>query len=215
MLKDIPYSTLKQNQRAYEIMLLRDQHANTFADIAAACEISAARVAQLYNILKIKQIRLYINHIAMLLGHNDTSQVRRVYDDAYECYRERSYACAYLEKKYSDILTEYRDGEPGMPAQFVRHMPPFKPKLSKETVARVVEMRELEKASFVSIAKELRMTQAKAQHTYEMFYHKRVLALVKALEEKAESREEKDAIWARCFKGNKSAKKRYDMLVNG
>lgn len=207
MLSDILYSTLKQDQRAYEIMLLRDQHANTFADIATACEISAARAAQLYNTLKIKQISLYINHIAMLLGHSDTSQVRKIYDDAYECYRERSYACAYLEKKYSDIVTEYRAGEPGMPAQFVRHMPPFKPKLSKETVSRIIEMRVVEKASFVSIAKALRITQSKARHTYETLYHKRVLALLKALEQKVESQEEKDAIWAYYFKGNKSAKK--------
>ncbi len=78
---------------------------------------------------------------------------------------------AYLEKKYKDILTEYRDGEPGMPTQFVKSMPPFKPNLSKKTVARVVEIREVEKASFLAIAKELRMTQAKAKHTYEMFYH--------------------------------------------
>ena len=34
MLKNIPYSVLKQNGRAYEMMLLRDQHDNTFADIA-------------------------------------------------------------------------------------------------------------------------------------------------------------------------------------
>ena len=32
MLKDIPYSVLKKNRRAYEIMLLRDQYENTFTD---------------------------------------------------------------------------------------------------------------------------------------------------------------------------------------
>ena len=213
MLKDIPYSILKQDERAYEIMLLRDQHANTFTDIARECEISVARVVQIYNKLKIKQTRLYINHIAVVLGHESTSQVRKVYNDAYECYQEWSYACAYLEKKYKDILTEYRDGEPGMPTQFVKSMPPFKPKLSKKTVARVVEMREVEKASFVAIAKELRMTQAKARCTYEWFYHKQVLELIKALQDKAGSREEKNAIWEYYFKENKTAKKRYDMLT--
>ncbi len=212
-MKDIPYSILKQDERAYEIMLLRDQYANTFTDIARECEISVARVVQIYNKIKIKQIRLYINHIAVMLGYKGTSQVRKVCDDAYECYQEWSYACAYLEKKYKDTLTEYRDGEPGMPTQFVKSMPPFKPNLSKKTVARVVEIREVEKASFVAIAKELRMTQAKAKHTYEMFYHKQVLELIKALEEKAESRKEKNAIWEYCFRGNKTAKKRYDMLT--
>ncbi|WP_313559925.1 hypothetical protein [Ruminiclostridium cellobioparum] len=212
-MKDIPYSILKQDERAYEIMLLRDQYGNTFTDIARECEISVSRVVQIYNKLKIKQIRLYINHIAVVFGYKGTSQVRKVYDDAYECYQEWSYACAYLEKKYKDILTEYRDGEPGMTTQFVKSMPPFKPNLSKKTIARVVEIQEVEKASFLAIAKELRMTQAKAKHTYEMFYHKQVLKLIKALEEKAESRKEKNAIWEYYFRGNKTAKKRYDMLT--
>jgi hypothetical protein len=213
MLKDIPYSVLKQDGRTYEIMLLRDQHGNTFTDIAKECELSVTRVVQIYNKLKIKQIRLYINHIAIMLGHENTSQIKKVFHDAYECYQEPSYACAYLEKKYQDILTGYRDGEPGMPAQFIRSIPPFKPKLSETTVARVVEMREAEKASFVAIAGELRMTQAKAKRIYEMFYHKQVLELIKALQEKAGSTEEKRAIWDYCFSGNKSSKGRYELLI--
>ena len=120
-------------------------------------------------------------HIASVLGYESASQVENVFRNAYECYRDWTYACAYLEKKYKDILIEYRDGEPGMPIQFIRNMPPFKPKLSKKTVARVIELREVEKASFVTIAKELRMTQAKARHTYEMFYHKQVIALIHVL----------------------------------
>lgn len=67
-MKDIPYSILKQDERAYEIMLLRDQYGNTFTDIARECEISVARVVQIYNKIKIKQIRLYINHIAVVFG---------------------------------------------------------------------------------------------------------------------------------------------------
>ena len=214
-MKDIPYSVLNQDERAYEIMLLRDQRGNTFADIAKEFEISAERVIQIYNKLKLKQIRLYINHIAVVLGYESTSQVKNVFDNAYECYQDWTYACAYLEKKYKDILIEYRDGEPGMPTQFIRNMPPFKPKLSKKTVARVIELRDVEKASFVTIAKELRMTQAKAKRTYEMFYHKQVLVLIKALQEKAESKEEKETIWKYYFRRYHSSKKRYDMLTKG
>ena len=214
-MKDMPYSELNQDKRAYEIMLLRDQHGNTFTDIAKEFEISPQRVIQIYNKLKIKQIRLYINHIAAVLGYESTLQVKNVFDNAYECYQDRTYACAYLEKKYEDILIEYRDGEPGMPTQFIRNMPPFKPKLSKKTVARVIELRDVEKASFVTIAKELRMTQAKAKHTYELFYHKQVLALIKALQEKAESKEEKENIWNYYFRRYHSSKKRYDMLTKG
>lgn len=185
---------------------------STFTDIAKDYEISVERAKQIYNRLKIKQIRLYINHLAVVLGHTDTSQVQKEYSDAGECYQDRTYACAYLEKKYNDILTGYRDGEPGMPVQFVGSLPPFKPELSQETIARVVELREVKKASFVTIAKELRMTQAKAKRTYEMFYHKQVLERINTLQEKAESKEEKMAIWDYYFGGNKTAKKRYDML---
>lgn len=215
MLKEKPYRELKQDERAYEMMLLRDQHGNTFTDIAKEYEISAAWAVQKYNRLKIKQTRLYINHIAAALGHDSASQMENVFRNIYECYQDWTYACAYLEKKYKDILIEYRDGEPGMPTQFIRNMPPFKPKLSKKTVARVIELREVEKASFVTIAKELRMTQAKARHTYEMFYHKQVIALIHVLQEKAESREEKAAIWDYYFGRYHSSKKRYDVLTKG
>ena len=213
MLKEEAYRELQKDRRAYEIMLLRDQQGKTFTDIAKEYEISSAWAVQKYNRLKMKQIRLYINHIAAVLGHESTSQVESVFQNAYECYQDWTYACAYLEKRYKDILMEYRDGEPGMPTQFIKDMPPFKPKLSKKTVARVIELREAEKASFVTIAKELRMTQAKARHTYEMFYHKQVIALIKALQEKAESREEKETIWNYYFGRYHSSKKRYDMLT--
>ena len=213
MLKEKPYSEVQEDRRAYEMMLLRDQQGKTFTDIAKEYEISAAWAVQKYNRLKIKQTRLYINHIAAVLGHDSASQVEKVFRNIYECYQDMAYACAYLEKKYKDILMEYRDGEPGMPAQFIRDMPPLKPKLSKETVARVIELREVEKASFITIAKELRITQAKARHTYEMFYHKQVIALIKALQEKVESKEEKETIWNYYFGRYHSSKKRYDMLT--
>lgn len=213
MLKDIPYSALKQNERGYQIMLLRDQYRSTFADIAKENERSVGRVVQLYHKLKVKQIRLYINHIAVVLGHSDTSQTEKVYRDVYEWYQDHSYACAYLEKKYKDILTEYRNGEPGMPAQFIKDMPPFKPKLSKKTIVRIIEMREAEKASFVAIAKDLRMTQAKARHIYEMFYHQKVLNFIRDLQEDTKSESEKHAVWRYYFRTNITSKKRFDMLM--
>ena len=215
MLKDIPYSELKQGERTYEIMLLRDQNDNTFTDIAKEFEISVARVIQIYNKIKFKQIRLYINHIAVVLGYESTSQVKKVFNNAYECYQDQRYACAYLEKRYKDILIEYRDGEPGMPTQFIKNLPPFKLELSEKTIDRVIKLHEVEKASFVKIAQELRMTQAKAKHTYEMFYHKQVLELTNILQEKAESKEEKAAIWDYYFRRYHSSKKRYDMLTKG
>lgn len=212
-MKDIPYSVLTQEGRAYEMLLLRDQYGNTFTDIAKEFGISVVRVMQIYHCTKMKQVHLYINHIAVALGHQNTSQIREVWENAYECYQDYSYACAYLEKKYADILTAYRDGEPGMPEEFMKRLPPFRLKLSEQTVAQVIEMREAEKASFVKIAKELHMTHAKAKHTYEWFYHIRVLKMIRALDEKAESKEAKMAIWYRYFWSVRSSKQRYDLLT--
>lgn len=213
MLKDIPYSVLMQDKRAYEIMLLRDQFGNKFTDISKEFGISVARVVQIYRKQKFRQKNLYINHISIALGHEGTAQIRTVFGEAYECYQDISYACAYMEKKYKMILSEYRRGEPGMPAQFIKNMPPFKPQLSRETIARVIEMREVEGASFVKIGKEMQITREKARYTYEIFYHKKVVKIVEALQEKATSSEEKRAIWGHYLRGNQSSKTRYDMLI--
>ena len=213
MLKDIPYDVIKQDRRAYEIMLIRDQYGSSFAKIAKDFAISASRVIHLYYKVKLKQIHLYINHIAAVAEGEDFSQMKNLYHSAYECYQDWTYACAYLEKKYQDILTEYRNGEPGMPAQFIKNLPPYKSKLSKKTVDRVIELRDEKKASFAAIAKELRLTQAKARHIYGMFYHEKVLALINELQEKPENEEEKEAIWDYYFKICYSSKKRYDILT--
>lgn len=212
-MKDIPYGVLKEDNRAYEIMLLRDQYNNTFADIATRFELSVTRVTDIYHSHKNKQIRLYINHISVVLGYDSTLPIWTVSSEAFERYWDNTYVCAYLEKIYKDILTDYRDGEPGMPAQFVESMPPFEIVLSEEMIARIVEMREVEKASFGTIGKELRITEAKVQRTYEMFYHEKIEEIVKTLQNKVESNKEKKAIWEYCFRGRRSAKKRYDMLT--
>ena len=92
-------------------------------------------------------------------------------------------------------------------------MPPFKPKLSQKIVARIIEMEEAEKASFVEIAKEFRITRQKAKHTYDWYYHTKMLELMKILQEKTESEQEKGGIWEYCFRNNYSSKKRYEMLT--
>ena len=204
---------MKQDKRAYEILLLRDQHGTAFPDLAIEFGISLSRVEQIYNRIKMKQTCLYLQHLANVLGQEHGEQITKLYWDANECYQERVYACAYLEKKYRDILAEYRNGEPGMPPQFIRNMPPFRVKLSQKTIARVIEMREKEKASFETIGKELHITRKKARHTYQHFYHEQVLELIRDLQEKAESGEEKRAIWEYYFRGFRSSKKRYDMLM--
>ena len=212
-LKDIPYNTLIENERAYEIMLLRDQYSNKWSDIAQEYGITAQRVREIYNKVKYKQKQLYINHIAVALGHEDTTQVRAVYNAANECYQDRTYAVAYLEKMYGDILAENRGGQPGMPEAFIRSMPPFRPRLSKKTIARVVDIREAQGLSFAAIAKALRLTQAKAKRTYTLYYHHQTLAIVEALQAEAQTQAEKSAIWLRCFERKMTAKARYELLA--
>lgn len=213
MLNDTPYDVLKDDERAYQMMLLRDQYNNTFHDIAKEFKISVKRVTEIYRTQKFKQIRLYINHISIVLGYNDNSQIGKVYEQAEECYQDRRYVCAYLEKKYKDILTEYRNGEPEMPQQFLESLPPLKRKLSKKTVARIIERKETEQASFLEIAKELGITRQKAKHTYDWYYHTKMLKLIEILQNNAESEQEKEEIWEYCFRNRDSPKKRYEMLT--
>lgn len=213
-MKDIPYSELKKNKRAYDIMVLRDYYNNTFTDIAKDYEMSFIRVRQLYSRTKIKQIRLYIRHISIALGHENTTQVRKVFEIANECYQDYSYACAYLEKEYKDILDEYRAGEPGAPELLIKKLPPLKRRLNKKTISRIIEMRETEKATYDMIAKKFHITPEKAKRTYDIFYHQKVLEHIDALEKKAKDLDERAAIYRRYFgPGRKSPKNTYEMIL--
>ena len=173
-LTDIPYSALKENRRAYEIMLLRDRYDNTYADIAKEFEISPRRIIQLYHDTKIKQLRLYARHLATVHGHDDTSAFK--YMPIYDCYRDFKYVSAYLEKEYTEILKEYRAGESGHSARFLAELPPLIEKVSDEMMEQVKTLREDEKKTFIEIGHEMKMTKEKAIDTYDWFYHKKWLA---------------------------------------
>lgn len=213
MLKDTPYSTLKQDERGYDILLLRDQSGNTFAGIARAYGISAARATQVYYRLKYRQISLYANHLALVFGHSSTAQIRKICEVAYECYQDFSYVTAYLEQTYPDILAAYRNGEPGMPAEFLEKLPPLRVELTEQEIRRIVAMRETKKATFAKIAKELGLTPERANRAYEMFYHRKVLKLVEALQARAKTEPEKNEIWETCFRNYRTAKARYELLT--
>ncbi len=193
-------------------MLLCDQHNYTFSDIAKELKLSVPRIRQIYNGLKIKQKRLYINHISIALGYDDCVQVEEIYNQAYEFYQSRTYACAYLEIKYKDILDEYRKGEPGMPARFIENMPPLRCELTDQEIKRIIEMREEKNTSFVNIARELHITHEKAEYTYDMYYHTKVFELMNFLQAKAKSKQEEDAIWDYCINNSYSSKRRYEMI---
>lgn len=210
---DIPYSTLQKDRQGYEILLLRDWQNRSFSDIARELGISPARARQQYSKIKVRQVRLYLRHISIALGHENTTQMRKIFFAAMECYQ--NYACAYgyLEKKYGDILEKYRKGEPGMAEDFLNHIPPFKDSLSKREISRLVAMREESKATFRAIGRELEITPEKARHTYEMVYHRKVLAYVEQMQAQVGHEAEGWKVWQRYLAGNVSAKTRYERLL--
>lgn len=124
----------------------------------------------------------------------NTSQMKKVFRDAYECYQSTPYVCAYLEKMYPDILREYRARGAGPAGGVSRSSAALSSEAESKDDRRVVAMREGDKASFAAIGKALRMTPAKARHTYEWFYHDKVLALLKGMQEETADPGEKTAI---------------------
>lgn len=201
-----------KDKRSYEIMLLRDQ-GFSFTDIAKQYDIKYGRVAYYYQRLKVKQIILYINHIAFTLGHATKKEILSVFNAAIDFYCSFTYACAYLEMKYKDILDEYRQGEPGMPEEFIKALPPFKKKVSGKVVLRIVEMRDVEKATFTKIAEELHITGEKAKQEYDGYYRSKINEYINGLpRDSIEYKKLNDAEF-RVVNNNISSKRQYDMLT--
>lgn len=212
-MNDIPYSTLQEDKIGYQILLLREQQNQSFTAIASQLGVSPARVRQQYTKMKVRQVRLYLRHIAIVLGHENTAQVRNVFSTAMDCYQNYPYTCGYLDKTYGEILESYRAGEPGTPQEMLEKLLPCPVKLGEEEISCIVTMREEEKASFRAIGREFHITPEKARHTYEMVYHHKVLEYVEGLQQQAKSWEERMEIWRRYLGGSMSAKRRYERLL--
>lgn len=210
---DIPYSTLQEDKTGYQILLLREQQNQSFTAIARQLGVSPARVRQQYTKMKVRQVRLYLRHIAIVLGHENTAQVRNVFSTAMDCYQNYPYTCGYLDKTYGEILEAYRAGEPGTPQEMLEGLPPCPVKLGEEEISCIVTMREEGNASFRAIGREFHITPEKARHTYEMVYHHKVLEYVEGLQQQAKSWEERMEIWRRYLGGSMSAKRRYERLL--
>lgn len=210
---DIPYSTLQEDKTGYQILLLREQQNQSFTAIASQLGVSPARVRQQYTKMKVRQVRLYLRHIAIALGHENIAQVRNVFSTAMDCYQNYPYACGYLDKTYGEILEAYRAGEPGTPQEMLEKLPPCPVKLGEEEISRMVTMREEENASFRAIGRAFHITPEKARHTYEMVYHHKVLEYVEGLQQQAKSWEERRELWRRYFGGYLSAKTRYENIL--
>lgn len=212
-MNDIPYSTLQEDKTGYQILLLREQQNQSVTAIASQLGVSPARIRQQYTKMKVRQVRLYLRHIAIVLGHENTAQVRNVFSTAMDCYQNYPYTCGYLDKTYGEILELYRAGEPGTPQEMLEKLLPCPVKLGEEEISRIVTMREEEKASFRAIGREFHITPEKARHTYEMVYHRKVLEYVEGLQQQAKSWEERMEIWRRYLGGSMSTKRRYERLL--
>ncbi len=211
MLKDTPYSIIKNDSRAYEIMLLKDIQGCTYVELSKKFQLSAATVTILYSRAKLKQMRLYINRISFALGHEDFDQIRQIASAAFDCYQDRKYVCAYFEKRYNDILTEFRKGEPGLPKEFLENLPPLITKLDSSIITKIVEMRESKKATFKNIAARFNITPAKAHHIYYSYYHKKITKLIDEIQQ--ESGLPRPDLWEYYYKNINNSKKQYDIIM--
>ncbi len=170
MLIDIPYKEIMDNGRKYDVWLLRDIYENTFTDIAKEYSVTVSCIIGDYKKLLLLKLQYYVNHLSIVHGYGDTKYFETIWHDALECYLDRKCVVAYFEKEYSDILTEYRNGEPGMPEQFLQALPPLRTEFSKRTVSSIVRLRDINEMSFAAIGKRLRMTKQQAERLYDCHY---------------------------------------------
>lgn len=105
--------------------------------------------------------------------HNyaDTNYFEKIKIDAYDCYNCLKYVAAYFEKEYADILTEYRDGEPGMPDHILRELPPFQINFSEDVISNIISLREEKGMTYSAIGKEMHITKEKVEKLYNHHYH--------------------------------------------
>lgn len=207
-LKEKPYCNLKTNQRAYEIMLLRDIYNNSFTEIAKKYGISSSCVREKYIKIKTKKIVYYINHLSIIFGYQDWKVFRNFYEAAEECYAESRSVIAYFEKTYGEILEKYRAGEPGMPEEFIKALPPFQTKWDDKIILHIIDLHGKEKKTFIEIGTQLKMTKYKAMSLYDNYYHRQVVNYINQLEEKLGGE-----IWRHYFNLKCKSKKRLEILL--
>lgn len=201
-----PYSSIKENERNYKIMLLLDEGTHTSTDVGGMLGMSPPQVQNIYRQMKRKEVRLYCDFLASHANGDANYYAIRL--AAYNCYVDSKCVAAYFEKEYADILAEYRAGEPGMAQEIIDSLPPLREQFSKRTIARVVEMREAEHKTFAAIGKRLRMTDKKAQDLYQHYYHEKGMSLMEIIERKTG-----ENVQMKYFLAVRSAKRRYEMLM--
>lgn len=171
MLSDIPCKNIMDNGRKYDVWVLRDVYDNTFPDIAREYGVSVGTIRSNYDKILWLKISYYVNHLSIVHGYENSAYFRKIWRSAYECYTSERYVVAYFEKEYADILREYRNGEPGMPEQLLRDLPPLRNGFTKQTVSSIVRLRETNGMTYAAIGKRLRMTKEKAKDLHNHYYH--------------------------------------------
>ena len=171
MLSDIPYKNIMDTGRKYDVWVLRDVYGNTFPDIAREYGVSVGTILSNYNKILWLKARYYVNHLSIVHGYENSAYFRKIWSNAYECYASGKYVVAYFEKEYAEILSEYRNGEPGMPVQLLQNLPPLRNEFSKHTISSVIRLRETNGMTYAAIGKRLRMTKEKAEDLYSHYYH--------------------------------------------
>jgi len=212
MLSEIPYKNIMRHNRKYDVWVLRDVYGNTFVDIAKEYGVSRGTIVSDYNKILFLKLSYYVNHLSIVHGYKNTTHFKEIWRTALECYCCMKYAVAYFEKEYTDILSEYRDGEPGMPERLLRDLPPLRNEFSKRTVSSIIRLRETNGMTYAAIGKRLRMTKEKAEELYNHYYHDLYYQLSERLIEITGDKDlrgkYRDAFPIGC------GKKRYDCLVN-
>lgn len=211
MLNDIPYKNIINNGRKYNVWVLRDVYDNTFSDIAKKYGVSVGTIVDNYNKILWLKVKYYVNHLSIVHGYENTAHFSKIWRSAYECYASAKYVVAYFEKEYADILSEYRNGEPGMPERILRNLPPFRNEFSKHTISSVIRLRETNGMTYAAIGKRLRMTKEKAGDLYIHYYHVLYYELSNKIMEITGDKNLRDKYDEAFHIGY--AKKKYDCLV--
>lgn len=211
MLNDIPYKNIIDSGRKYDVWVLRDVYDNTFADIAREYGVSAATIISNYEKILFLKIKYYVNHLSIVYGYEDTEHFTEIWRNALDCYCGRKYVVAYFEKEYADILSEYRNGEPGMPERILHALPPLRNKFSTRTISSIIRLRETEGLTYAAIGKRLRLTKEKAEDLYNYHYHVLYYQLSEKIMEITGDKDLRDK-YRKAFRvGN--GKRKYDCLV--
>ena len=208
MIKKIYYDTIKNKEMDYRIMILHDSGCN-YNEIARQIGKSSTRVSFVYSRTKVRQLRLYCRHLS-ILNDEEMDKYMHIWQEADFFYCDLQCSVAYLEKEYYNELQRFRLGEPGMPDQFLNELLPIK-KCGEKTTEKVIQMRDVQKKSFVEIGRLLQITRFKARQLYNSYYHGKMIDIANEIK-KAYGEEEREKFLDHYLVNSYSPKRCFEIL---